>query len=116
MQRRKYKRALPPLLVVVGFFALSSVARAFPELIRHGYVNCLTCHVSPSGGGALNDYGRTFSGEGLSTWTSKNEESVLEGLVKRKQIPAWLSVGGDVRAGQIGSRNLLRNFAYSFFI
>lgn len=76
-------------------------AHAFPELIRHGYVNCIICHVSPSGGGTINDYGRTFSGEGLSSWTTKGEESFLHGLVKRKQIPKWLSIGGDVRAAQV---------------
>lgn len=90
--------------VIAGFILLSLAATetfAFPELARHGYVNCITCHVSPSGGGALNDYGRTISGEGLSTWSRKDEESLFHGLVRRKKIPNWLSLGGDVRAVQV---------------
>lgn len=74
---------------------------AFPELIRHGYVNCNNCHASPSGGGAINAYGRTFSGEGLSTWWVKGEESYLNGAVPRSAIPKWLSLGGDIRTLQL---------------
>ncbi len=80
-------------------------AWSFPDLIRHGYVNCIQCHVSPSGGGTLTDYGRTFSGEGLSRWTTKDEESIFEGLVKRKEIPSWLSLGGDFRGVQTLQQN-----------
>ncbi len=46
---------------------MPGVAHAFPEMVRHGYANCLTCHFSPSGGGLLKDYGKTQASELLST-------------------------------------------------
>ncbi len=80
-------------------------AQGFPDLIRHGYVNCNNCHSSPSGGGTINDYGRNFASEGISTWSRKGEESVLHGLIRRKSIPSWLSIGGDIRAVQFWEEN-----------
>ena len=71
---------------------------AFPDTIRHGYTNCTTCHVSPSGGGLINGYGRSLSRELLSTWGVQGEENILHGLVK---IPEGLVekvfFGGDSR-------------------
>lgn len=73
-------------------------ARAFPEMIRHGYVNCTSCHISPTGGGVLNEYGRELSKEALSAWISSSETSrehlFAYGLVSP---PSWLTLGGDVR-------------------
>src|SRR5690606_1512947 len=37
---------------------LSAPAFALPTMIRLGYPNCVSCHISPQGGGLLNDYGR----------------------------------------------------------
>src|SRR5436190_6515955 len=70
-------------------------ALAFPEMIRHGYVNCTTCHVSPSGGGTLTEYGRELSKEVLSTWSKEGEANMAYGLVKP---PEWLLFGGDYRS------------------
>jgi hypothetical protein len=85
-------------LIVLSLFSASQ-AFAFPEMIRHGYVNCTSCHVSPTGGGILSEYGRELSKELLSTWVSKSEESkdhqFAYGLVSP---PSWLLLGGDVRA------------------
>jgi len=60
------RRANPPvglrfalvlaLLVVAGLSA--KPAYAYPWMIKHGYTNCAQCHVDPSGGGTLTDYGR----------------------------------------------------------
>jgi len=78
-------------------FFVSVQAWAFPELVKHGYVNCSSCHVSPSGGGILSPYGRELSKEVLSTWGKDGEQAFVYNLVKP---PEWLLGGGDVRAIQ----------------
>jgi hypothetical protein len=72
-----------------------SQAHAFPEMIRHGYINCTTCHVSPTGGGVLTEYGRQLSKEVLSTWGVDGEEAFAYRIVKP---PEWLNLGGDYRS------------------
>lgn len=76
---------------------LSGSAQAFPEMTAHGYVNCTTCHLSPSGGGLLTEYGRSLSKDLLSMSSANHEEGLLHGAVK---TPSWLLAGGDVRAIQ----------------
>jgi hypothetical protein len=71
---------------------------SFPEFSRHGYVNCTACHVSPSGGGVLNPYGRELSKEALSTWGAKNEQLFAYGLVK---TPPHVNLQGFGRVLQI---------------
>lgn len=86
---------------VVRFFLVLLVAagvapaRAFPEMIRMGYVNCTSCHVSPNGGGLMTDYGRSLASEALSTWSYAQEEWPGHGVLP--EAPPWLKVGGDVR-------------------
>jgi len=75
-----------------GKFAFS-----FPEMIRHGYSNCITCHVSPNGGGLITSYGRALSQEVLSAWSTENESAFLWSTV---HSPEWLNLGGDFRAVQ----------------
>jgi hypothetical protein len=41
------------LMILVG-----APASALPTMIRLGYTNCASCHISPQGGGPLNSYGR----------------------------------------------------------
>jgi hypothetical protein len=77
-------------------FAVSVNAWAYPENIRYGYINCTTCHVSPTGGGILTPYGRSLSAE-ISTWGSESEAQFLYGAVK---LPTWLNAGGDFRGVQ----------------
>ena len=59
------------------FFSLwvASAAQAFPEMVRYGYVNCTSCHVSLSGGGLLTDYGREIAREKLAMFKSSDEKS-----------------------------------------
>ncbi|RYZ63714.1 MAG: hypothetical protein EOP05_23120, partial [Proteobacteria bacterium] len=59
------------LLSAVTFVGAN--AEAYPDLIRHNYVNCTTCHVSPTGGGAMTEYGRAMSHELLSAWGTERE-------------------------------------------
>lgn len=79
----------------------SQTLLAFPEMIKHGYVNCTACHVSPSGGGVLNPYGRNLSAELISTWSNKGEEGFLHGAVDTSSVDEWLAIGGDYRGVQV---------------
>lgn len=78
---------------------------AFPEMIRHGYTNCVACHVSPSGGGVLNSYGKNLSAELLSTWSYKGEEGLLHGAVNTSAVDKWLALGGDYRGVDLQEKN-----------
>ncbi len=51
------------LLIILAAFSKSY---AYPEMIRHGYLSCVACHSSGSGGDLLNPYGKTISRELLS--------------------------------------------------
>ena len=66
-------------------------------MVRFGYSNCITCHVSPSGGGVLNQYGRELSKEILSTWGAKGEQYFSYGIVK---LPQSVNLQAFVRALQ----------------
>jgi hypothetical protein len=49
-------------VALVGWaVSFSPAAHAYPENVRHGYVNCAACHIHPQGGGQLNAYGRQLS-------------------------------------------------------
>lgn len=90
------------------FFVLillsASISHAYPEMIRHHYVNCNACHVSNNGGGALNAYGRTISYELLSTWGGEKEARAFY-AVDPEKVGAWLSLGGDMRSLQAHQEN-----------
>jgi hypothetical protein len=93
------------LWVPLMFLLISGKAQAFPEMVRHGYINCTTCHVSPSGGGILTPYGRSMAKEILSRWGYEGEENVLHGAIKNESVLNWINgtkdigfnVGGDIR-------------------
>jgi hypothetical protein len=84
------------ILLLVAL-ALPRAAHAFPEMVRHGYNTCITCHVSPTGGGVLSEYGRELSREILSFRSSEKENEFAYGLVS---LPEGLAAGGDIRTLQ----------------
>ncbi|MDQ3234195.1 MAG: hypothetical protein M3Q07_20505 [Pseudobdellovibrionaceae bacterium] len=84
-------------------FLLAGSAHAFPETVRHGYVNCGACHVDMAGGGTLTAYGRGLSEEFMSTWAKEGEGQPLHGLVKK--LPESLLVGGGFRSVQTYTDN-----------
>jgi hypothetical protein len=88
-------------LVWLTWLLVPVAAQAYPEMVRHHYVNCNSCHVSPAGGGLLTEYGRGMAGEVLSTWNYENEALFLHGALKPGKIPAAINIGGDVRALQV---------------
>lgn len=89
------------VLVAAGLASLASDAHAYPQFqLSTGADRCGACHLSPAGGGLLNDYGRFEAGETISrggdgrfahgAWTP----------------PTWLQLGADVRlAGGVKARS-----------
>jgi len=74
---------------------IPTVSSAFPENIRLGYAGCGSCHISPSGGGVLNNYGRAAPAEFMTSFAYKDEGRFLHNAIK-KSFDA-VDVGGDVR-------------------
>lgn len=93
-------RFLGALVLLFGQSAL-----AFPEMVRHGYVQCTACHVSPAGGGVLTPYGRELSAELLSRWTSPGEEQFLHSKIGKTLSDQGVLFGGDVRGIATHSRD-----------
>jgi len=84
------------LLCIICF--KSQLSFAFVENVTHGYPACIACHVSPTGGGLLTEYGRSLSKEMMSTWGGGDQfAQPFFGLVKEK---SGVSLGGDVRTLQ----------------
>lgn len=74
---------------------------AFPENVRHGYLSCIACHVSPSGGGVLTPYGRSVSAELMSTWgTAKTAGILFSNNEDEKRNPSWLRANVFLRGVQ----------------
>jgi hypothetical protein len=92
--------------ILLLLFLIPVPAKAFPEMVRHHYTHCTTCHVSPAGGGLMTTYGRSLSKELLSRWAYEGEENILHGAIKKEAILGWLNgsrehigfnIGGDLR-------------------
>lgn len=80
-------------------------------MVRMGYQNCISCHISPTGGGVLTPYGRGMSSEILSTWHYEGEDAIDHGLFRSQDgsaltTPTWLAIGGDSRWIQSYINNL----------
>jgi hypothetical protein len=86
---------------LIGIFQVRIVF-AFPEMIRYGYVNCGSCHISQTGGGLLNDYGREIVREKLALFKSKDEKSkehlFAYGALSDTPLQKTLQAGGDFRS------------------
>lgn len=76
---------------------VSGTAFGYPELTRHNYNNCMVCHISPTGGGVLSQYGRSLSKELLSTWGYEGEENFMYLIPTTETV----ALGGDLRTVQI---------------
>lgn len=92
-------------LLVLSIFFSVIVCNAFPQMIRHGYTSCNTCHYSPRGGGLMTDYGRALSKELLSNWSYEGEENWHYGFINNEKVPSWIKLGGDFRSLQVHSKD-----------
>lgn len=93
------------VLVALATLLLPAAAHAYPWMIRHGYSACAMCHVDPSGGSLVTEYGRA-QGDlllrtpfGRKSGAEEEEPSstagFMWGLVK---TPDWLMLGGTFRS------------------
>lgn len=77
-------------------------ASAYPFFIEHGYTACAYCHVDPSGGGPLSEYGRSQAEILLRTpWSARSAEwepSAIKNFAFGVPLPAWLALQTDTRA------------------
>jgi len=90
-------------LIWVFILIFSIEAFGFVENVTKGYPNCMACHVSPTGGGILSDYGRVLSAEMMSTWkVSKGFEKPFYGLVNNTKN---VKFGGQLRTIQVHAEN-----------
>lgn len=95
------------LLLMFLLFS-SEMTFAYPQMVRHGYARCTSCHVSPNGGGVLTAYGRALSKEVLSTWGREGEEQWHFGLLPSSEAPNGLVYGADYRSVQVHSSDRQR--------
>ncbi|MGE5181364.1 MAG: hypothetical protein ACM31C_04860 [Acidobacteriota bacterium] len=77
--------------IVIFVVAWAARAHAYPRYQLGQEPTCSGCHLSPAGGGLLNENGLAAA-ERLSQWGTAPE--FLNGLVT---TPSWLELGGDLR-------------------
>lgn len=101
-------------MIALSFIlALSLSAIGYVENVVHGYPNCMACHIAPSGGGVLNDYGRALSAELMSTHSLRGSEAPLFGLMQNTEN---LKIGGDIRYAQVHSETKERRRGRQFLM
>ena len=85
----------------------SSVAQAYPWMIRHDYKQCQACHVDPAGSGTLTAYGRAL-GEIVLTMPlgapTGDETSASEFLWGAVSLPQEILLGGDIRLMRLAQK------------
>jgi hypothetical protein len=85
-------------LAVLVLIAVTAVAEAYPQFQLSKSAACGDCHLSPAGGGLLNDYGRDEAG---STISRGGDGRFLHNAW---DPPDWFAIGGDFRFAFAGKR------------
>lgn len=87
--------------VLLLLLAWSKSASAYPFMIEHGYTACAQCHVDPSGGGVLTEYGRGAAEILLRTPWKPRAPDWQPGRIKDfafgAVLPKWLGLQADGR-------------------
>lgn len=97
------------LSLAFSLFLLCSEIAARPlHQARKGFGSCMSCHVSPSGGGILNGYGKSIS-ESISTWAFEGSGRTDYGLTGEHDYLDYVDIGGNFR-----SIFLKNEYAYSY--
>ena len=79
------------IVVIAVVLAIAGTAQAYPQFQLYRDETCSGCHISPAGGGLLNENGLNTA-ESMSQFGT--DPAFLNGLVKP---PSWLVLGGDFR-------------------
>lgn len=77
---------------LVILLALAGTAYAYPQYQLSHDQTCTGCHLSPDGGGILNENGTAVAES--TAWRSGSGEW----MYGRANAPSWLALGGDARA------------------
>lgn len=91
-----------PVLAAATVTALSAPreAQAYPWMVHHTYTSCAQCHVDPSGGGVMTEYGRA-QGEILLRTHYKPMEgdagSIKDFMFGAVKLPQNVQLQADVR-------------------
>lgn len=59
----RFRLIFSDILLLIPPILFAPAAKSMPDFIRKGYTSCISCHVSPTGGGVLTGYGRGWSEE-----------------------------------------------------
>ncbi len=78
------------LLLAVVLLAAPRAAAAYPQFSLSRQITCSACHVSPAGGGIVDNMG-IIASEDDSTWGG-------DGRFLQRDLPEWLRAGGDFRS------------------
>jgi hypothetical protein len=99
-------RVVVASLLGAAVLLLSPPASAYAWMLRHGYTGCATCHVDPSGGGILTQYGRVVAAELLEPplFGAEQAESSVK-LARVVPLPEWLLVSGDARYAYLRAKS-----------
>jgi hypothetical protein len=77
-------------------------AAAYPEFqLATGNGRCSLCHISPTGGGLINDYGRSESSATISQFGGNGD--FLYGVYKE---PEWMKLGVDLRGAFLAKQQV----------
>src|SRR5436190_24391958 len=96
----RLRKGVRPLFCASVLLLLVMARRgdAYPQFQLMQEASCSACHLSPAGGGLLNDYGRDEAG---STISRGGDGRLLHGAWIP---PEWFAVGGDFRFAFLGKR------------
>ena len=85
-------------------------AGAEPRFLSKQYNRCSSCHYSATGGGLLTPYGRSLSGQELSTTKRVATPSAAEGTVSGEEAFLYDALGQALGPVQLGNRTRASNW------